>query len=71
MAIRKSATVWLNTLIHSNTTFGVAWGRTIEAMSLQLQQRHSLGMRILQLHGFGNSQNLGGELCHADPFAVS
>ncbi|PXY89067.1 transcriptional regulator [Bifidobacterium asteroides] len=59
MAVGKSAAVWLNTLIHSNTTIGVAWGRTIEAMSLQLQQRHLPGMRILQLHGFGNSQTFG------------
>ncbi|MCI1983895.1 MAG: hypothetical protein LKJ47_03875 [Bifidobacteriaceae bacterium] len=55
MEVGRDAAAWLATLITPNMTIGVAWGRTVESISLHLTTSPQDGIKILQLHGFGDS----------------
>ncbi|PWG60807.1 sugar-binding transcriptional regulator [Bifidobacterium catulorum] len=49
----------LSRLARPNMTIGVAWGRTMESVSLHLTQQDAHGIQIVQLHGFGDSYLYG------------
>ncbi|WEV72026.1 sugar-binding domain-containing protein [Bifidobacterium sp. ESL0790] len=54
-AVGRAAATLLDRLVRPNMVLGVTWGRTIEALSLNLNNHPVRGVQILQLHGFGDS----------------
>lgn len=54
-AVGRVAATLLEQLVKPNMVLGVTWGRTIEALSLNLDKHPVRGVQILQLHGFGDS----------------
>lgn len=59
VAVGDAAQSQIWKMVNSDTVIGVAWGRTIESLSLQLIPKHLSGVEILQLHGFGNTLSFG------------
>lgn len=55
LTVGKVGAGLMETLIRPGMTLAVAWGRTVEAMSLQLIAHPVPGMQVLQLQGFGDS----------------
>ncbi|MCI1935992.1 MAG: ECF-type sigma factor [Bifidobacteriaceae bacterium] len=59
LEVGRDAATWLGTLVKPSMKIGVTWGRTIEAVSLQLTRQQHSDITIMQLHGFGDSMLYG------------
>ncbi|MDF7664643.1 sugar-binding domain-containing protein [Bifidobacterium sp. ESL0745] len=59
MIVGETAATLLSSMVHSNTMIGVTWGRTTEAIAMQLIPKNLSDVQVLPLHGFGNTLSLG------------
>jgi len=50
---------YLNTVMDSHKTLGIAWGTTISAIATHLTPKATTNSNIVQLNGAGNTQSLG------------
>jgi DNA-binding transcriptional regulator LsrR (DeoR family) len=57
--VARSAAWILNGLFSSDMVLGVAWGRTVSAVSEYLQPKPTRGSVIIQLNGAGNTMSTG------------
>ncbi|WP_316668378.1 sugar-binding domain-containing protein [uncultured Propionibacterium sp.] len=59
LAVAGQTAAWLDAFIRPGVVLDVAWGSTVENISLQLRPHPTPGMQIVQLHGSGNVATLG------------
>ncbi|MCI1979371.1 MAG: hypothetical protein LKJ44_06665 [Bifidobacteriaceae bacterium] len=59
LLVGEAASSLLWNMVKSKFVIGVTWGRTTEAISLQLNGKQLTDVQILQLHGFGNTLSFG------------
>jgi DNA-binding transcriptional regulator LsrR (DeoR family) len=57
--VARSAARLLNRFFDSNTTMGVAWGSTVNAVSMHLVPKQTHNSTIVQLNGAGNTHTTG------------
>jgi DNA-binding transcriptional regulator LsrR (DeoR family) len=57
--VARSAAWILDGLFGSDMVLGIAWGRTVSAVSEYLQRKPTRGSAIIQLNGAGNTQSTG------------
>jgi DNA-binding transcriptional regulator LsrR (DeoR family) len=57
--VARSAARVLNRFFDSNTTMGVAWGSTVNAVSMHLVPKPTHNSTIVQLNGAGNTHTTG------------
>ncbi|RLP08977.1 sugar-binding transcriptional regulator [Propionibacterium australiense] len=59
LAVAGQAAAWLDAFVRPGVVLAVAWGSTVENISLQLRPHPVPGMQVVQLHGSGNVATLG------------
>lgn len=57
--VARSAAWILDGLFGSDMVLGIAWGRTVSAVSEYLQRKPTRGSAVIQLNGAGNMQSTG------------
>ena len=59
LAVAVQTASWLDAFVRPGVILAVAWGSTVENISLQLRPHPVPDMQIVQLHGSGNVATLG------------
>ena len=59
LAVAVQTASWLDAFVRPGIVLAVAWGSTVENISLQLRPHPVPDMQIVQLHGSGNVATLG------------
>lgn len=59
LAVASQAAAWLDAFVRPGVILDVAWGSTVENISLQLRPHPVQDMQVVQLHGSGNVATLG------------